>query len=346
MRVGIIGGGFIAQIAHIEPLSRVARVELVALCEPDNALRNRVADRFAIPQRFDRPEPLIALELDAVVVALPMLAQELVVEQVLATGTSVLSEKPMATTPHAAQRLVELAERTGARWAVGFMKRHDAGVVRLAQLVERALVDRRWGRLLHVSMRDFCGEYGATPPDHFRRDGSRQWRYPESPCAPNDIAEHDHSHWMYSLNVLSHDINLLHHLLGELHPNSFAVHEGGVQRLAMTSNHCPVDLVAGPARFGRWDQRLDFTFETALVSCVLPSPLDSTAEATVTVASKEGTEVLADSDAPRWAFDHQSKNFVTALEKGDDFINSAARCLRDMDVIHSMWTKTNETSVD
>ena len=114
MRVGIIGGGFIAQIAHIEPLSRVAPVELVALCEPDTALRNRVADRFAIPQRFDRPEPLIALELDAVVVALPMLAQELVVEQVLATGTSVLSEKPMATTPHAAQRLVELAERTGA----------------------------------------------------------------------------------------------------------------------------------------------------------------------------------------------------------------------------------------
>jgi predicted dehydrogenase len=49
VRVGIVGVGAITQLAHLPVLSRMRGIEVVALCDNDNAKARALADRFGVP---------------------------------------------------------------------------------------------------------------------------------------------------------------------------------------------------------------------------------------------------------------------------------------------------------
>ena len=112
IRVGLIGAGAIAQLAHLPVLSRIKGMTLAAICDNDGAKARALADRFGVPDVFTDIEDILQLEeLDAVVVATPNHLHEPHVIEALAAGKHVLCERPLAVTARGVERILAAASR-------------------------------------------------------------------------------------------------------------------------------------------------------------------------------------------------------------------------------------------
>jgi predicted dehydrogenase len=344
VRIGVIGGGFIAQVAHLHALSRIPEARIVALAEPDDGLREAVSRLFAIESAFCAYQEILdCSDIDALVICVPRRAQSHLVTKALSGARAVLSEKPMAMTLEEATKMVSIARLAGTSWTVGYMKRYDLGVQRFSNLLMSLRASGELGAVADVHMRDFCGAYGVAAPPHVRRIGSRQIRYPEAPIAPDFIPDTLWADYEYTLNVASHDINLLRALFGDdIKPSKFLVRSNRVQRMIFEAGGFLIDLVVAPVDIGRWDQRLDVTFERGRLSLILPSPLARHESATVVLERAGNSQMITVPASEHiWSFEVQARSFVKAVRQGTDTVTSGAACLADIALIDSFWRRWN-----
>ena len=107
LRIGVVGAGAIAQLAHLPVLSKMRGVQLVALCDNDRPKARALADRFDIPDAYTDIEDLLEADgLEAVVVATPNHLHEPHVLSALAAGMDVLCERPIALTARGTERII------------------------------------------------------------------------------------------------------------------------------------------------------------------------------------------------------------------------------------------------
>jgi len=72
VRIGVVGAGAIAQLAHLPVLAKMRGAQLVALCDNDRPKARALADRFSVPDVYTDIEDLLEQDaLDAVVIATP-----------------------------------------------------------------------------------------------------------------------------------------------------------------------------------------------------------------------------------------------------------------------------------
>ena len=154
LRVGVIGLGLIAQVAHLPALVRLAdRVAISHVCDVAPGLAEVIADR--LPGRptacrswrdvLDGDAP------DAVVVCTPG-SHGRIAAEFLSAGVSVLAEKPLCLTTAEAEHLGELAAAGDVALEVAYMKTHD-DVVEIAASMFADMSDPRLVRVtvLHPS---------------------------------------------------------------------------------------------------------------------------------------------------------------------------------------------------
>ena len=97
LKVGIIGGGAITQVAHLPVLKKLKTIEVQAICDTDLPKARALADRFAVKDAFDDIEDLLRFEsLDAVVICSPNHLHESHILAALSANLHVLVEKPLA----------------------------------------------------------------------------------------------------------------------------------------------------------------------------------------------------------------------------------------------------------
>lgn len=135
-RVGVVGAGAIAQLAHLPVLAKMRGIQLVAVCESDRPKARALADRFGIPDALTDIEDLLELDgLDAVVIATPNHLHEPHVLSALAAGVDVLCERPLALTSRGVERILAAANRSGRKVVVGNNHRFRADVQALARFI-------------------------------------------------------------------------------------------------------------------------------------------------------------------------------------------------------------------
>jgi predicted dehydrogenase len=128
LRLGIVGGGLIAQAAHVPNVAANPRIELVALAEPSEAVRRGLADRYSIPRTYADWESMLASEsLDAIVVCSPHATHAAVTLAAIDLGIHCLVEKPLCIDPADGVRIAEAARAARVVVQVGYMKRYDPG---------------------------------------------------------------------------------------------------------------------------------------------------------------------------------------------------------------------------
>jgi predicted dehydrogenase len=127
LRLGVIGCGRIAQVAHLPAVAKSAAVELVAVCDPSPVLAGAVSHRYSVPGMASAAD-LLALDLEAVLVAVPDRFHKDIGCAALAAGRHVLMEKPAAVTAAEAEDLAALADKAGLKVQIGAMRRHDPGL--------------------------------------------------------------------------------------------------------------------------------------------------------------------------------------------------------------------------
>jgi predicted dehydrogenase len=133
LKVGIVGGGGIAQVAHLPVLKKMRGVEVQAICDTDLPKARALADRFGVKDAFDDIEELLRYEtLDAVVVCSPTHLHEAHIQAALSANLHVLVEKPLAMSATGAQRILRAVEKHNRVVMVGMNHRYrpDVQIVR------------------------------------------------------------------------------------------------------------------------------------------------------------------------------------------------------------------------
>ncbi len=111
LRVGMIGVGNVAQVAHIPAWKRSPHVDLVAVCDPNQARARAVARKFGVPRvETDFEDLLRAGELDCVDICAPNHLHAPIAIAALTAGLDVLCERPLARDAHEARAMVEAAQ--------------------------------------------------------------------------------------------------------------------------------------------------------------------------------------------------------------------------------------------
>jgi len=121
VRIGVVGAGAIAQVAHLPALSKLKGAQLVALCDSDGVKARQLAERFSVPDVYTDIEDLLeGSALDAMIISTPNHLHEPHVLSALATKrVDVLCERPLALTAAGVARILKAAERSGRKVAVG-----------------------------------------------------------------------------------------------------------------------------------------------------------------------------------------------------------------------------------
>jgi len=133
LKVGIVGGGAITQVAHLPVLKKLKTIEVQAICDTDLPKARALADRFGVKDAFDDIEELLRYEtLDAVVVCSPNHLHESHILAALSANLHVLVEKPLAMSAASAQRIIRAAEKRDRVTMVGMNHRYrpDVQIVR------------------------------------------------------------------------------------------------------------------------------------------------------------------------------------------------------------------------
>jgi predicted dehydrogenase len=168
VRIGVVGAGAIAQLAHLPVLAKMRGTTLAAVCDNDRPKARALADRFGVPDVFTDIEDLLELDdLDAVVVATPNHLHEPHVLAALASKRHVLCERPLSLSSRGVERILSAATRADRTVTVANNHRFRTDVQTLSRFIQGGEL----GKMLGVR----AGAY------HFKRpaDGWR-FRRPEA----------------------------------------------------------------------------------------------------------------------------------------------------------------------
>ncbi|MGO1972343.1 MAG: Gfo/Idh/MocA family protein [Propionibacteriaceae bacterium] len=128
-RIGVLGAGQIAQAAHFPACRKSDDVELYAICDVADDLRERMVTVHQPTTSFADFDAMLAdPRVDAVIIAVADQFHVPLAIRALDAGKSVLVEKPMGVTVEEAEELVEAQRRSGRVVIVGHEKRYDPGI--------------------------------------------------------------------------------------------------------------------------------------------------------------------------------------------------------------------------
>ncbi len=135
IRIGFVGTGGIAN-AHLDALSKIEDVQLVAFCDVDASRAQRAAERFGGKAYTDYRQMLDEVALDALYVCVPPHAHEGAEEMAVAKGIHLFVEKPVARTLERARAVESAIQKAGVLSMVGYHFRYYGATQRAKERLE------------------------------------------------------------------------------------------------------------------------------------------------------------------------------------------------------------------
>lgn len=193
IRFAVVGCGRISD-RHYDAIQQHAeRAELVAVCDSDAAALHTASTQLRVPGYSSLEALLAGSDCDVVTVCTPSGLHPAHAVQIARAGRHVITEKPMATRLGDGKRMVAACDEEGVHLFVVKQNRLNPTL----QLLKRALVQRRFGRIYMVNVNVFW-----TRPQAYY--DSARWR---------GTWEFDGGAFM---NQASHYVDLLDWLIGPI----------------------------------------------------------------------------------------------------------------------------------
>jgi len=134
LRVAVVGVGYLGRF-HAKIYSELDSVELVGVVDTDLERARSIAVEWGT-QVVAEPGDLLG-KVDAVSIVVPTRQHLEVARPFLEAGVHMLLEKPIAHTTEDGEVICALAEKAGVILQIGHVERYNAGVMALAEQVER-----------------------------------------------------------------------------------------------------------------------------------------------------------------------------------------------------------------
>jgi predicted dehydrogenase len=357
LRIGVVGGGLVAQAEHLHYLKHQSeRFHLAALAEPSKTVRDGLEQLYNLEAAYaDYCELLDGTKLDAIVICSPAQTHAEVTLAALDRGLHVFVEKPMCITLADADRIVEARDRTGKVVQVGYMKRHDPAWQRMLENLPDSAESLRYLRVV-VHDPEFDPFFGPgeivrgddIPPDVMeagRAQMKEQVEEAVGAASPEIVTAFEGSF----LGSLVHDVNLVHGLLeqmGEPLPGDVIGGDWWNEGRAVTGY---VRLANGSRWDSAWIQLLDvydyresvaFYFAEEVHTLSFPSPWLKQSP-TVYEVSRRGdrARVAKVYESYEESFSRELAHFYECIVNGVACRTPPEQARLDIDVLTQMFLK-------
>ncbi|MDR0931534.1 MAG: Gfo/Idh/MocA family oxidoreductase [Victivallales bacterium] len=348
LKVGILGGGYMAQIAHIPALKSLETTEIAAICDARTEVAAKVAAQGGIPQVCHTVPELLQTDIDAVFILTPVQCHAANIKAALSAGKAIFCEKPAAMAVSTVRELMAEQAKYCQSVGIGYMKRHDVNINYFKELQR----SEKWGKLTFIRAHSFVGKHWNANVNALnstlKGSASAVFDATELDSGPTWLKAERNAHF-YSfdnpyyglLDTGCHTVNLLRYL-AESTPEVAAVrNQSGVRLIDFdfgdwsgTMEFC-VNF-----RMWRWDEVTELYFENASVRIMTPPPLDRQSAAVVEIYSEKGAskEYLTIQDNHQWEFRVQAENFVTRILNGEKF-SDLGEAEKDLEIIEQIYRK-------
>lgn len=338
LRVGVVGCGQIAQIAHLPFLNELPGFEVSVICDISPRVLEMVGKRFGIEKRLLDYRELVALpELDAVLIC--NVDHYEVAVAAMSAGKHVMCEKPMAFNLEQCDAMIDASKSNNVKLMIAYMKRYDPGyewALPLFNSIENL-------RLIRVH--DLAGDYHINNeiydliepsdlPDHVIKEATEKEHYAKVRAIGHE-REFLVGAYGLLLSLCSHDAIILHEAFGaprrilfaDIYANNHtvAVFEYGHDIRCVWESGFLIDRTD-------WDEHL-FAYGTNLsVQVKFPFPYLKNAATLVSVNQMEGKanvqkEVIVSYDE---AFKREWRHFYECVNEDKEPITNGEKGRRDI----------------
>jgi len=171
LRMGAVGCGNVVVERHIPAVNRVEGAQVVAVADPADARARAAQEAAGLPpsMAFDSLEAMAqACELDWLVVGVPPSVRRPIIEKAFELGLDVLTEKPIATRPTEADKMIEQAQALGRTFGMVHNYLYFPEYRLIRELVDQGEV----GELQHIAI-NLLG----VPDDPGNEEYRPRWRH-------------------------------------------------------------------------------------------------------------------------------------------------------------------------
>lgn len=353
IRVGVVGCGQMAQLAHLPCLAAHSDVSIAGLCDPNRSVAELVAGDYAIPYTTQSFHELLSQELDAVVLLTPGGTHLPLLELAIDAGLPAFVEKPAALSAESVSKLRQLRDSAGSTLQVGYMKRHE---VNIRELLKQQR-EEAWGKLLFARSHSFIGAHWNAAVDRLVQPVKGQGDIKPDRAIQLDpgptwlSGDRDDTFYSFEnpffawLDTGIHSVNLLQGLI----PGTFSVssvHQSGGVRIAhLQCGGAPVVLeFCVNFSMNRWDEVTELFYEKASIQVKTPPPLDRQTSAEVAIYTESGDshQTLHLGDNHAWAFQRQMNHFIESIQSGT-VVDDLPQSLRDHELMEAIYQKGLES---
>jgi predicted dehydrogenase len=365
LRVGVVGGGLVAQAMHLHYLAAHRDLfELVGLAEPSATVREALGARYAIAGLHADHRGLVdAGGLDAIVVCSPVGTHVAAVLDALAAGLHVFVEKPMCVTLADADSIVAARDRAERVVQVGTMKRFDPAYERMLEELPESAAELRYISVV-VNDPEFApyfapgelvrgGDIPSAVIEATRRAEAEQVEAAVGSGAPDVVQAFSESF----LGSLVHDVNLVHGLLermGEPLPAEVVDGDWWNEGRAVSG---AIRLSTGARWDSAWIQLLDtheyresvsFFFADSVRTLTFPSPWLKQYPTVYRRSERDGTaNAVRIAEFYCESFSRELEHFHRCVTEGETCRTPPEQARLDIDVITRMylvWRERKETA--
>jgi predicted dehydrogenase len=336
VRIGFVGVGAMGQCAHLRNYVAIEGCEVVALAEYREDLGKRVAERYGVPRVYANHEELLDNEkLDGLVAVQHYARHGSLLPALFAAGLPVLTEKPLACSVEAGQKILEALSASQARHLVAYHKRSDPATMYARKEIERLKETGELGAMRYVRITMPAGDWVAGGFSHMLASGMPIPPVDADP-PPADMDDETRQAYDSFVNYYIHQINLMRHLLGEDYSVSYADPTRVQMTVHSTSGVAGVIEMSPFETTVDWQEEALVAFERGYVKLALPAPLACNRPGNVTLYHDAGSGATPVQSSPQlpWvdAMRQQAVNFVSAIQGEETPLCTAEAALKDLAV--------------
>ena len=327
-RIGFVGVGNMGQRAHLRNYLTLPDCEVVALAEVREETGRLVAQRNGIPKAYrNHAEMLDAESLDGIVASQPFSRHATLLPELYGRVKCVFTEKPLAVSVQAGEKLAAQAAETGTVHMVGYHKRSDPAAVYAKEVIDRWKDSGEMGPLRYVRITMPPGDWTANGLLGVLNAGDKPVGTlpPGEPLSMIDLPGTDveNSGWDSEgpaadyrrfVNYYIHQVNFMRHMFGEPYRVTFAPKSGVLMAVESESGVTGTLEMAPYRTTVGWDESILVGFEKGYVKIALPAPTTINRAGTVEVyadPTKDETPVrTSPSLPPVHAMRRQAESFV------------------------------------
>jgi len=317
VRIGFVGVGGMGQCAHLKNYAALAECEVVAIAELREGLGKKVAARYGVPRVYKNHEELLANEqLDGIVASQPFTRHGVLVPELLKAGVPVFTEKPLAGSIEAGQKILVALKASGTWHMVGYNKRSDPATMYAKAEIDRLKQTGELGVLKYVRILMPAGDWVANGfADLIGSDDPApqlDWEPPAS-----DMDEETNKQYIAFVNYYIHQVNLMRHLLGEPYRVTYA-DPSGVLLAVQSENGIAGAIEMTPYQTTvDWQESALICFEHGWIKLELPAPMACNRPGRVELYRDPSREVTPETVIPALPWVHamrqQAMNFLRAV---------------------------------